>query len=162
MSTATANSASTTANQTSAPERPGPEARQLEVFIGKWKVAGHNHTAQGPDVPVHGEETYEWLPGGFFVCGRWAHYFGEGGHEGLSVLGFDQDRRELFVHNVDNLGFARIYPLTVRDRTWTYDGTRERATQEFTRDGKSFAIHWEKRQGSIWTPLCDLKATRVR
>lgn len=164
MSITTAYFPSMTANPISVPAKPGPETRELEVFVGKWKIVGHNHdgAAQGPDTPVHGEETYQWLPGGFFICSRWTHRFGGGSHEGLSVLGFDQERHGLFAHNVDNLGFVRLYPLTVRGRTWSYNGTSERATQEFSSDSNSFAIHWEVRKGPIWAPLCDLKGTRVQ
>ena len=45
------------------------EHELLNVFLGRWKVEGQNKEAAGvaPNMPVVGEESYEWLPGRFFV-----------------------------------------------------------------------------------------------
>jgi hypothetical protein len=145
----------------------GPEHQRLEVFAGSWKVEGENKS-QAPDAPnthVLGEESYEWLPGGFFLVGRWDRQFGEGGgdHTGIGILGYDAEKRTYFSRSFDNLGFWRDYEVrNERDRTWTFTGERERATFVFNKAGDSFDARWEIRgDNSRWQPLCELHAIKT-
>ena len=51
---------------------PGPEHKRLEVFLGKWTGAGKSLASPyGPAGPVSSTDTYEWLPGGFFMAHHW-------------------------------------------------------------------------------------------
>lgn len=102
----------------------------MEMLIGQWQVEGNNAPAapHAPRTPVSGEQSYEWLPGKFFVLGRWSRRFGDGGraHIGTSILGYDPDRDGLSTHHYDNLGYAREYAVSVRDRVWSLTGRSER------------------------------------
>lgn len=73
---------------------PAPTAahRRLEVFIGGWHAEGTSYDEgqdaadpRAPGVPWTSDESYEWLPGKFFVLHRWDAMTGE--HEfRLSIL----------------------------------------------------------------------------
>lgn len=139
------------------------EHRKLGPFIGNWTVVGENGEAApgAPNARVHGEQSFVWLPGGFFLLGHWDHRYENGRHLGMNVIRYDSETREYSSYNVDNLGYARTYRLTEHDGTWSFTGDRERATMRFGNDGRALTIDWEiTTDGSNWQPLCHLEATR--
>jgi hypothetical protein len=144
--------------------QPGAEHQRLNVFVGRWAMSGVNK-AEAPiaaDAPVTGEENYGWLEGGFFLQAHFEHRFGSDRHTGVGIIGYDAQTGEYVSHNFDNLGYQRMYQLSVQDRVWTFTGEFERATLVFSRDGRSFTIAWEiARDGETWKPLCELKGTKV-
>jgi hypothetical protein len=145
-------------SETKKPAR-GAAHEQLDVFVGRWKTQGQSY---GPDAPMVGDESYEWLPGEFFLAVRFDRRVGDGEHRGLGVMGYDESRQVHFATMYDNLGFARTSDLRVRGRVWTFDGPWERANYAFSEDGRTITIHWERTfDGANWQPLCDLKATKV-
>jgi hypothetical protein len=144
----------------------GREHALMEMLIGRWHVQGHNALAapNAPGTPVSGEQSYEWLPGRFFVLGRWSRRFGDAGddaHVGTSIIGHDPDRGGLFAHHYDNLGYAREYVVLVNDHVWSLSGRHERARIELSLDGASFHETWQlSKDGVIWQPLCELVGRR--
>jgi hypothetical protein len=139
------------------------ELRRLDAFLGTWTVVGENKGAapNAPNTPVAGEESYVWLPGRFFLLGRWDRRFGDDRHIGISIVRYDPATRQYSAYNVDNLGFARTYRVTERDGVWSFTGDRERATWALAADGRTMAIDWEMtRDGETWAPLCHLDATK--
>ena len=143
---------------------PGPEHERLEVFLGHWRVEGHNApTAPSASaVKVLGEETYDWMPGGFFLIGRWVHRFDSSLHEGISFIGYDPESRSYTADNFDNLGYHRAYRLTEFADVWQFSGAFERATWRFDDDDDGFTVNWEiSKDGKTWAPLCELHGTRL-
>jgi ketosteroid isomerase-like protein len=143
----------------------GSELEQLEAFVGAWRVFGHNAPAApgATASEVIGEQTYEWLPGRFFLASRWHRRFAAGEHVGTGILGYDPDAGSLLSHNFDNLGFARRYRVAVRGRVWTFAGPWERATISFDPSGERYTEAWEiARDGARWRTLCELWAVRAR
>ncbi len=147
-----------------APRTPGPEHQRLEAFLGHWRVHGHN-AADAPAAPgaeVHGEQTYDWMPGGFFLIGRWVHRFDSSLHEGVSFVGHDPESRSYSADNFDNLGYHRVYQLTEWAGVWQFSGAFERASMRFDDDGNGFSLDWEmSRDGKSWQSLCRLRGTRL-
>ena len=139
--------------------RHGPEHERLGVFVGTWRTEGETYR---PAARLAGQETFEWLPGGFFLVDRFDRRIGDGEHRGLGVMGWDAADGAYFTCLYDNLGFARTYRTTVEDRLWTLTGERERATFRFSDGGTSFAAHWDQsKDGTQWAPLCDFTATKA-
>ncbi len=146
------------------PKTPAPELQSLTGFVGSWKIEGKNFPAapEEPEAPVYGEDTYEWLPGNFYMVNQWQHLFKEGGHIGISILGYDEIERKLFTRGFDNLGFERKYFLLFENKTMTFIGDKERATREVSSDGKSYVERWEIRSGTNeWVPLCVMNGMKV-
>lgn len=143
---------------------PAEELKQLTVFIGKWNVEGKNLAGApvGPDNTVTGDESYTWLPGDFFVMGKWNHQFPEGEHIGTSIIEYDTLSHAFTTHNFDNLGYARQYKLDQNQNTWMFTAEKERATRIFGAGGNSFTEHWEiLRDEADWQPLCVLNGTKT-
>jgi hypothetical protein len=141
----------------------GREQRRLEVFVGRWRVEGQNSgSPAAPYEDVTGEESYGWLPGGFFLVGRFDRQTASGEHRGLSILGYDPDPREYFAQNFDNLGYPRRYHLEPRGNEWTFVGRFERATMRFADNGEAFTATWEmSKDGATWQPLCELRGIKL-
>lgn len=135
----------------------------LRVFIGHWGISGRNHRGAGPHdgTEISGDESYQWLPGGFFVQGSWNHDFGSGTHAGITVIGFDAASEKLTAHNFDNLGFARHYRLETDGLRWEISGPKERAVRVFSPDGDSFDEKWQVSDSGNWVPLCELHGKRI-
>ena len=146
---------------------PAPELtdahRQLDSFVGSWTIAGRNGEGApvAPNAEVHGEQSFIWMPGRFFLMGNWDHRFENGRHLGVNIIRYDAVSGEYASYNVDNLGYARTYRVQRNENEWTFTGERERATMRFGEDGRTLAIDWEvTSDGSTWVSLCHLDATR--
>jgi hypothetical protein len=70
------------------------ELTKLHAFIGKWYAKGKSY-AGGQDknnpyasaVPWTSDESYEWLPGNFFVLHKWNAKAGEQVFIGTEIIG---------------------------------------------------------------------------
>ena len=91
------------------PAKPSAAHKRLEVFIGNWHAEGTSY-GDGQDaadplasgVSWTSDESYELLPGGFFVLHRWDAQMG--GHEfkGAEVMGYDEAEGGYFTRMFDN------------------------------------------------------------
>jgi hypothetical protein len=151
-----------------APQR-GSDQEKLSVFLGKWHAEGDSYAAgQKKDDPRGAvekwvsDETYEWLPGQFFVLQRWDAKTGANPFKGTAIINHDADTGNYMTRSYENHGFIRDYVTRVDGDTWTFTGDTERARIEFTSDGRTQKIAWEWRNpGEVWLPLCDRMAKRM-
>jgi lactoylglutathione lyase len=96
---------------------PHPALRKLSFLVGSWHIEGETV----PDFPGAAmrsvsEETFEWLPGGFFLVHRWNSVFGDpaadagpelpGGpiQKGIMFYGFDASTGKFRTHFFDGNG----------------------------------------------------------
>jgi len=141
-----------------------PLHRKLEAFIGRWNVSGRNADAApaAPNSAIRGENHFEWVPGQFFVVGRFRHDNAAGSHSGVSLMGVEEDGGRLFAHNFDNLGYERRYALSIEGGVWRFVGQLERATLVFGEGGRSYEEKWElSKDGEHFVPLCEMHATKL-
>jgi hypothetical protein len=60
---------------------PDPALKRLDFLVGRWRLSGHLEAgAAGPGGEIGGEETFDWLEGGFFLVHRWNGRFDLGGN----------------------------------------------------------------------------------
>ena len=140
------------------------EHKLLDVFVGTWIVEGQNKEGApvAPGAQVSGKETYEWLPGEYYLVYRWDRCFGSDQHTGIGIIGYDDSSQTYASHNFDNLGYSRTYQVHIADGSWTLTGERERARLVFSDDGNVMTANWEiSGDGFDWTPLCELKAIKA-
>lgn len=132
----------------------------LAVFAGRWQSEG---VAYGRDEGrMYSDETWEWMSGGFFLVCRFDSRVGDAEHKGIAYLAWDEARRTHTCRMIDNLGYDRVYDLSLNGRVWTFRGDRERASYSFSEDGRAVDIAWEvSDDGLAFRPLCELKAVRV-
>jgi hypothetical protein len=141
-----------------------PTLKRLGVFVGKWTGEGQfKEGATGAEnAPITTEETYEWLPGGFFLVFRGGLDFGDK-LEALRVIGYDTANKTYTMHAFDSTGFARVYQGNVRDNVWHFKGEAERVTMTLSDNDKVMEIYWERLEdGKQWVPLCEYKETKAR
>lgn len=153
---------------TKTPTRSAPHER-LHVFIGKWHAEGESYaagqTSQNPRGAIEkwlSDETFEWIPGQFFVLQRWDAVTGTNPFSGIAIFGWDHTNRHYMTRSYENHGHIRDYLTRVDGDVWTFIGDTERARVEFTDCGNTQNIAWEWRQpGEDWLPLCDRVAQRL-
>ena len=151
------------------PQRPGHEHRRLDVFVGKWNAEGLSYAKEqskenpyGSAVKWTSVESYEWLPGGFFLVHRWDACVGDDEFKGMETIDYDTPSQTYFTRAFDNYGNSPIYQASVREGVWTCAGEWTRATVAVSDSGDTMTINWEwKPDGVNWLPLCDRKATKA-
>ena len=81
----------------------GHEYRQLSRFAGRWHTQGHM-PQPGGDIPVRGTDTYEWLPGGYFLLHRVDVMVGNDKNETTEIIGWDAAANRYTMQHYDNKG----------------------------------------------------------
>ena len=132
------------------PETTDPKAQALAVLIGTWRLE-----VAFPDAPagddIGARATFEWMPGERFLIQRWEVPIPEA-PDGLAVIGFDAGRDTYLQHYFDSRGVARVYEMTLEDRTWTLSRTApdfsplnfsQRYTATISEDGGLIEGRWE-------------------
>ena len=151
------------------PLTPSAEHQLLDVFVGKWHTeglayAGESQSTENPyDSAVRwsSEETYEWLPGGFFLLRHFNGPAADVVFNGIEIIGYDASSQMYSSHIFDNYGNALIYQVTVHAGVWTYTGTVQRATYVFSDDGNTMTVQWEWLCGADWFNLSHVKVTKM-
>ena len=151
------------------PAEPGAAHRRLEVFVGTWHCEGESFAeGQATDdprasaLPWISDETYEWLPGNFFLLHRWQAKAGSRRIEGAEVIGCDESAGGYFTRFFDNTGNHPEYRVEVEGPIWTFSEPSTRARVTVAAGGQSMRFDWEwKNDGKDWLPLCERTAVKV-
>ncbi|HYG38203.1 MAG TPA: DUF1579 family protein [Cytophagales bacterium] len=135
----------------------------LDAFVGKWNTIGHFQTdASEPLVTITGTDTYEWLPGGFFLLHRVDVQMGNEKNETLEIIGYDEKSNTYPMHYFDNKGNTGSMQANFDNGTWTFLGESMRFTGGFREEGKILSGIWEQSfNGTEWVPLMDIKLTKA-
>ena len=152
-------------------KQPKPSAahKRLEVFIGNWHAEGTSY-GDGQDaadpraagVTWTSDESYEWLPGSFFVLHRWDAQMGKHEFKGAEIMGYDEAEGGYFTRMFDNAGHHPDYAGSVDGDVWNFTEAQTRATVKVQDGGDKMTFNWEwKNGGSKWLPLCDRVAVRT-
>jgi hypothetical protein len=154
----------------------GAELQELDFFVGHWHAEGTSFGAERPgtDPRVHGvpwvsDESYVWLPGGYFLMHRWHEHGTEHAFVGTEILGFNPPgfqaglagRGGYFSELFDNRGHHLHYTVHKVGNVWTFDEATTRAIVT-VHDRDTVTFNWEwKYNGAVWLPLCDRLARRT-
>ena len=140
------------------PPRRDAGHEQLAACLGAWKVNG---TLADSGTRMVCTESYEWLPGKFFIVYRFDRQIGAQSHQGAGIIGFDTDRCAHFAYFVDNMGFARTYDVHIDGNKWAFIGHWERASITFNSQRNHMSARWEhSRDGQAWQELCSFEGRR--
>src|SRR5215207_5909213 len=66
---------------------PDPALKRFEALIGKWELKGRTLNAQEDDIT--GWNTFEWMPGGFFLKSEGEINFQGFVMQSLEIIGYD-------------------------------------------------------------------------
>ncbi|MFY9558389.1 MAG: DUF1579 family protein [Blastocatellia bacterium] len=154
------------------PSKPGPEHKRLDVFAGEWNMAGQQYESSfGTAAKISAVESYEWLPGGFFLVHRLEGRLDDQEMACIEIIGHDASSRSYPVHTFYNDGKANEWEARERDGVWTLTGDwpaadklwRVRCTTVFGESGNTRTSKWERSSnGSKWETFWEVKATKAR
>ena len=148
---------------------PSAEHQLLNIFVGKWHLEGLSYGSgqayENPhdsSVRWSAEETYEWLPGGFFLANRFEAKIGNTPISGIEIVGYDAMSQSYPSQLFDSYGRILSGQRSIRDGVWSSSiGTEYRTTYAFHNDDNTLTSCWEWLDGDDWLVLADLEGTRV-
>jgi hypothetical protein len=141
--------------------QPTAAHKLLGALAGRWRTEGETvATKDAPSMKIAGTDTYEWLPGGFFMIHRADVRMGPDEAETLEVMGYDVATNTYLTTFFDNLGNTGSYQATVDQNVWTFRGVADRAT--LTVGDNTMKAHWERTDdGMHWQDWMLITLTRV-
>jgi Protein of unknown function (DUF1579) len=155
----------------SQPPKLGVGHQRLNVFVGTWHTEGQQREGPiGPAASIRALETYEWLPGEFFLVHRFKGRVGDGEAECIEIIRYDAQSQSYPTHTFYNNGLANEWQSHERDGTWTLAGdwhmqgksVKVRCTTAFTDAGHAMRRTWEQScDGSSWETFWDVKSSKV-
>jgi hypothetical protein len=159
------------AQQHAGAPQPGPERKKLSVFVGTWEDEAELKPGPfGPGGKIHITETCEWFTGGFsLVChSESTGLMGEG--KSLTVLNYDSEQKVYTHFELNSSGLTNSATGTVEGDTWTFNGEgkmggkviKTRFTIRLPSPDSALMKAELSIDGGPWTPLMELKGTRVK
>jgi hypothetical protein len=130
---------------------------RLDSFVGTWDTEGEVRVPGGPPVKFKATDTYEWLPGGYFMLHRFDAHMPEGNVQGIEVIGYDEGSKSYSMNSFDSLGNSSVMKARIEKDQWTYTGEATRFTGEFNEKETVFSGLWELRDKEMWQPWMDVK-----
>ena len=134
----------------------------LDKFVGKWNTEGLVlPTATSAGIEVKGTDTYEWLPGGFFLLHKVDVSIGDDKVQTLEVIGFDKDANHYTMQHYDNKGNSGPMTATLMDDLWIFKGESLLFKGGFSEEDTIFSGVWEQLNNEkIWTPYMNIRLNR--
>ena len=142
----------------------GAQHAALQIFVGVWntegEIVGASASAAGT---MTATDSYEWLPGGFFLLHRVdARMGGEPGRS-LEIIGYDADANGYVSRSYDDHGVVLDFRCSLEGRRWRITGETMRFDGEFNAEGTVLRGEWEQRgEDGTWTPWLRIRLTKAQ
>lgn len=152
-----------------APPKPGPELKKLDVFVGTWTLDGTmKASAMGPGGTMTESEKCEWMEGAFYLVCHSDYKGSMGAGVGLSVMGYSTDDKAFTYREFSSDGEFVDSRGTLDGDTWSW--TNEEKMGGMTMKGR-FTIHITSassytfafdmsQDGTKWSTVMDGKASK--
>jgi hypothetical protein len=133
--------------------------KHLDRLVGKWNTKGLIlPTTNSAAVEVIGTDTYEWLPGGFFLIHKVDVTIGDDKVQTWEVIGFDNDANHYTMQHYDNKGNSGFMTATHVDDLWIFKGESLLFKGGLSEDDTIFSGVWEQlNQEKIWVPYMNIR-----
>lgn len=143
--------------------QPDPALKRLEVLIGTSDLKGR--TLDSDEDNISGWNTFEWLPGGFFMKSTGEINFKGALIQSLEIIGYDPESRTFpssVYSNVD--GKVLPYDWNIEGNTVTHSDKTSVYTGTISEDGQTLSGGWRPKQDEQQIPenSYDAIMTRVR
>jgi hypothetical protein len=137
----------------------GIEYDRINKFVGRWNTEGRIlPTATSPEIKISGTDSYEWLPGEFFLLHKVNVLVGDDKNQTLEIIGFDSAKNQYTMQHYDNKGNSGFMTGYFADGRWTFLGETLRFTGGFSSNDTVFSGVWEKSDdGKTWTHFMDIR-----
>lgn len=136
-----------------------PAHEQLAPFVGIWRTSGQIHaTDKTPAIPVHGIDSYEWLPGEYFLLHKVDVMIGDNKINNTEIIGWDYETENYFMHAYDTSGLYSRMQATVNGNDRVYEGTTEKFAGGFNGNGSVLSGLWYIREkDTAWRKWMNIK-----
>jgi hypothetical protein len=137
----------------------GFEYQLLSKFMGKWNTTGTIPASdKSPEIKISGTDTYEWLPGGYFLLHKVDVLMGNDRNETFEVIGFDEHENHYTMQHYDNKGNSGLMIASCKDGVWTFLGENLKFTGGFKNQDNEFSGIWERStDGQSWEHLMEIR-----
>jgi hypothetical protein len=157
-------------------DNPDREQERLWSIAGEWATDGH--VVGDPPLPVKGSDTYEVLPGGYFLVHHVDVTVGDREVRAIEVIGEPAPHVGGFLaRSFDDRGNAEVMRVTVDDEgVFHFTGgpeiasaaqpadtttARVRSTLTVAPDRRSMTALWERSEdGHSWEPWMNITFTQ--
>lgn len=137
--------------------------QELAKFVGTWNTTGRVlATKTSAEIIISGTDTYEWLPGKFFLLHKAAVWMGNDKSETFEIIGADRNKQLFTMQYYDNKGNSGSMTATYVDGVWTYLGDTLQFNGCFKNNDKEFSGIWKQStDGESWTHIMDIKLVKA-
>jgi hypothetical protein len=139
------------------------EYKQLNRLAGKWNTEGIiAGTGTSPEIHIKGTDTYEWLPGGYFLLHTVDVWMGDDRNQTLEIIGFDKDAGHFTMQHYDNKGNSGVMTATVTGERWMFKGDTLQFKGGFSDHDRIFSGVWEQlTEEKTWAHFMDIKLVKA-
>lgn len=139
----------------------GKEYELLNKFVGTWQTKGKVLASkQSPEIVIKGTDSYEWLPGEYFLIHKADVMMGKKRNQTLEVIGYDAQKQAFFMQHFDNQGNSGLMFATCKEDTWEFAGEFLKFVGGFKKDDQEFSGQWLQRSNDQWIYFMDIKLTK--
>jgi hypothetical protein len=145
------------------PAAPPPALRRLDVLIGTWDMTGRTLDSEVDNIT--GWNTFEWLPGGFFLKSTGEINFKGELIQSLEIIGYDPSSQTFPSHVYSNMdGSVLPYHWNVEGNIVTHSDESSKYTGTLSKDGNTLSGGWRPKKGEKEIPgnAYDAIMTRVK
>ena len=130
---------------------------RLNSFVGQWKTEGKILPRDSrPEIKVSGTDTYEWLPGNFFLLHKVSVSIGDERNETTEIIGFDQQSGNFTMQHYDNKGNSGFMTATCDEDRWIFTGDSLKFTGGFHKGEHAFSGTWEQLTDGKWSHFMEI------
>jgi hypothetical protein len=157
---------------------PSPQTQRLGALVGRWRSQGH--VVGDRPVPITGTDTYQWLPGGFFLLHHVDVVIGDQRVQAIELVGeYDPTSDAFTARAYDNLGNVTVMQARVDGQgVWLFTGGGDvapvaqpaaakaggavRSTLTISPDRSGMTARWERSDDGVsWQPWMEMSFTRM-
>lgn len=125
---------------------PDPALKRLEGLVGTWKITGR--TVGAKEDNISGWNTFEWLPGGFFLQQRIEMDFMGFKIQSLEIIGYNPATEAFSSYVYSNMsGTPLPYQWEFRDNALKIWIETAKFEGRMSGDGNSFSGGWRPEPG---------------
>ena len=143
--------------------QPDPALKRLDVLIGTWDLKGR--TLNASEDNITGWNTFEWLPGGFFLKSMGEINFNGVIFQSLEIIAYDPvtDSFPSIVYSSMSGNILQYY-WDVRGNMIIHADASSIYTGTLSEDGNTLSGGWRPKEGKQQTPenSYDAIMTRVK
>ena len=140
---------------------PDIALKRLNVLIGTWDMTGH--TLDSKEDNIIGWNTFEWMPGGFFLKSSGEINFKGEIIQSLKIIGYDPDTDAFSSSVYSNMdGNILPYSWNVRGNTVIHADPTSTYTCTLSADGKTLTGGWRANKGEEQSDENSYDAVMIR